>query len=103
MVRKLLFVAPALVSLGAFALGTVFVEFRRGVSARRHMVSENPARAFVNLVAKSVTAAVFRVVRMVCRIDEATLLSGVVALGLMAEVGSITNQPYCELWIGACT
>jgi cytochrome c-type biogenesis protein CcmF len=40
-------------SLGAFALGTVFVEFRRGVSARRHMVSENPARAFVNLVAKN--------------------------------------------------
>ncbi len=32
-------------SLGAFALGTVFVEFRRGVS--------NPARAFVNLVAKN--------------------------------------------------
>jgi cytochrome c-type biogenesis protein CcmF len=40
-------------SLGAFALGTVFVEFRRGVSARRHMVSANPARAFVNLVAKN--------------------------------------------------
>jgi cytochrome c-type biogenesis protein CcmF len=40
-------------SLGAFALGTVFVEFRRGVSARRHMVSEHPARAFVNLVAKN--------------------------------------------------
>ena len=40
-------------SLGAFALGTVFVEFRRGVSARRHMVSENPARAIVNLVAKN--------------------------------------------------
>src|SRR6266851_758129 len=40
-------------SLGAFALGTVFVEFRRGVSARRHMVTENPARAFVNLVAKN--------------------------------------------------
>jgi len=40
-------------SLGAFALGTVSVEFRRGVSARRHMVSENPARAFVNLLAKN--------------------------------------------------
>jgi cytochrome c-type biogenesis protein CcmF len=40
-------------SLGAFVLGTVFVEFRRGVSARRHMVSENSARALVNLVAKN--------------------------------------------------
>ena len=29
--------------------------------------------------------------------------SGVTELGLIPEVGSITNQPYCALWIGACT
>jgi cytochrome c-type biogenesis protein CcmF len=40
-------------SLAAFALGTVFVEFRRGASARQHMVSERPARAVINLVAKN--------------------------------------------------
>ncbi len=40
-------------SLAAFALGTVVVEFRRGVSARRHMVHETPPRALVNLVAKN--------------------------------------------------
>ena len=40
-------------SLGAFALGSVIVEFRRGVSARRHLVHETPARALVNLVAKN--------------------------------------------------
>ncbi|HKV55484.1 MAG TPA: heme lyase CcmF/NrfE family subunit [Candidatus Binataceae bacterium] len=40
-------------SLAAFVLGTVIVEFRRGVSARQHMVSERPAKALVNLVAKN--------------------------------------------------
>src|SRR5580658_2832250 len=40
-------------SLAAFALGTVVVEFRRGVSARRHLVHETPARALVSLVAKN--------------------------------------------------
>jgi cytochrome c-type biogenesis protein CcmF len=40
-------------SLAAFVLGTVFVEFRRGVSARQHMVSERPGRALINLVAKN--------------------------------------------------
>ena len=40
-------------SLAAFALGSVIVEFRRGVSARRHLVHEAPARALVNLVAKN--------------------------------------------------
>jgi cytochrome c-type biogenesis protein CcmF len=40
-------------SLAAFVLGTVLVEFRRGVSARRHMVAEAPAKALVNLVAKN--------------------------------------------------
>jgi cytochrome c-type biogenesis protein CcmF len=40
-------------SLAAFVLGTVFVEFRRGVSARQHLVSERPARALMNLVAKN--------------------------------------------------
>ena len=40
-------------SLAAFVLGAVLVEFRRGVSARRHMVSEGSARALVNLVAKN--------------------------------------------------
>jgi cytochrome c-type biogenesis protein CcmF len=40
-------------SLAAFVLGAIIVEFRRGVSARRHMVSERPARALVNLVAKN--------------------------------------------------
>ncbi|HUY18291.1 MAG TPA: heme lyase CcmF/NrfE family subunit [Candidatus Binataceae bacterium] len=40
-------------SLAAFVLGTVLVEFRRGVSARRHLVNEPPARALVNLVAKN--------------------------------------------------
>lgn len=45
--------ALAAFSLVAFVLGTVFVEFRRGVSARQHMVSERPARALINLVAKN--------------------------------------------------
>jgi cytochrome c-type biogenesis protein CcmF len=40
-------------SLAAFALGTVVVEFRRGTSARQHLVSEPPARAIVNLIAKN--------------------------------------------------
>ena len=40
-------------SLAAFVLGTVFVEFRRGVSARQHIVSERPAQALVNLVVKN--------------------------------------------------
>jgi cytochrome c-type biogenesis protein CcmF len=40
-------------SLAAFVLGAIIVEFRRGMSARRHMVSERPARALVNLVAKN--------------------------------------------------
>ena len=40
-------------SLAAFVLGAVVVEFRRGVSARRHLVSERPVKAFVNLVAKN--------------------------------------------------
>ncbi len=40
-------------SIAGFALATVIVEFRRGVSARRHMVAEPPARALVNLVAKN--------------------------------------------------
>jgi cytochrome c-type biogenesis protein CcmF len=40
-------------SLSAFALGAVFVEFRRGASARQHMVSERPVRAVINLVAKN--------------------------------------------------
>ncbi len=40
-------------SLAAFALGSVIVEFRRGVSARRHLVHETPARALANLVAKN--------------------------------------------------
>jgi cytochrome c-type biogenesis protein CcmF len=45
--------ALAAFSLAAFALGTVFVEFRRGASARHHMVSEPPARAVMNLIAKN--------------------------------------------------
>jgi cytochrome c-type biogenesis protein CcmF len=40
-------------SLAAFVLATIFVEFRRGVVARRHMVAENTPRALVNLVAKN--------------------------------------------------
>jgi cytochrome c-type biogenesis protein CcmF len=40
-------------SLAAFVVGTVVVEFRRGVGARRHMVSERPVKALVNLVAKN--------------------------------------------------
>jgi cytochrome c-type biogenesis protein CcmF len=40
-------------SLAAFVLGTVFVEFRRGATARQHMVSERPARALINLIAKN--------------------------------------------------
>ncbi|MBF6569960.1 MAG: heme lyase CcmF/NrfE family subunit [Candidatus Binataceae bacterium] len=40
-------------SLAAFVLGTIIVEFRRGVTARRHMVSEPPVRALANLVAKN--------------------------------------------------
>jgi cytochrome c-type biogenesis protein CcmF len=45
--------ALAAFSLAAFVLGTVVAEFRRGVGARQHMVSERPARALVNLVAKN--------------------------------------------------
>ncbi|MGH7814283.1 MAG: heme lyase CcmF/NrfE family subunit [Candidatus Binataceae bacterium] len=40
-------------SLAAFVLGTILSEFRRGVSARRHVAGERPARALVNLVAKN--------------------------------------------------
>jgi cytochrome c-type biogenesis protein CcmF len=40
-------------SLAAFVFGTVVVEFRRGVSARRHIVAEPPARALVNLIGKN--------------------------------------------------
>src|SRR5208282_578851 len=43
----------AALSLAAFVMGTILVEFRRGVSARRHMVGEAPAVALVNLVAKN--------------------------------------------------
>jgi cytochrome c-type biogenesis protein CcmF len=41
------------VSLVAFVAGTVAVEFRRGISARRHMVHESGPRALVNLVSKN--------------------------------------------------
>ncbi len=40
-------------SLAAFVIGTVLVEFRRGMNARRHMLSESRPRALVNLVAKN--------------------------------------------------
>lgn len=40
-------------SLGTFALGTVLVEFRRGVVARRHMVSESAPQALLNLIGKN--------------------------------------------------
>jgi cytochrome c-type biogenesis protein CcmF len=40
-------------SLAAFVIGTILVEFRRGMNARRHMVAEPRARALVNLVAKN--------------------------------------------------
>jgi cytochrome c-type biogenesis protein CcmF len=40
-------------SLAAFAMGTIIVEFRRGMNARRHLVSEPRVRALVNLVAKN--------------------------------------------------
>jgi cytochrome c-type biogenesis protein CcmF len=40
-------------SLGAFVLGTIVVEFRRGVQARRHMVSESVPKAVVNLIGKN--------------------------------------------------
>ncbi|HZY58325.1 MAG TPA: cytochrome c-type biogenesis CcmF C-terminal domain-containing protein, partial [Candidatus Binataceae bacterium] len=40
-------------SLAAFVLGTVIVEFERGVMARGRMVHESPPRALVNLVAKN--------------------------------------------------
>jgi cytochrome c-type biogenesis protein CcmF len=40
-------------SLAAFVLGTIVVEFRRGVVARRHMVHESSPAALVNLVAKN--------------------------------------------------
>src|SRR6516162_1914234 len=45
--------ALAAFSLAAFALGAVIVEFRRGASARQHMIGEAPATALVNLVAKN--------------------------------------------------
>src|ERR1039457_6345199 len=40
-------------SLAAFVMGTVLVEFRRGMNARRHLLSEPRAKALVNLVAKN--------------------------------------------------
>jgi cytochrome c-type biogenesis protein CcmF len=40
-------------SLAAFVLGTIVVEFERGVLARGRMVHERPPRALVNLVAKN--------------------------------------------------
>src|SRR5580698_4910970 len=41
------------ISLVAFVAGTIIVEFRRGVTARRHMVHETTPRALVNLVSKN--------------------------------------------------
>ena len=41
------------ISLAAFVLATIVVEFRRGIGARRRLVGEPPAKAFVNLVAKN--------------------------------------------------
>jgi cytochrome c-type biogenesis protein CcmF len=43
----------AALSAAAFVLGTIIVEFRRGVRARRHLIGEAPATALVNLVAKN--------------------------------------------------
>jgi cytochrome c-type biogenesis protein CcmF len=43
----------AALSLAAFVIGTIVVEFRRGVSARRHMVHETTPRALMNLVSKN--------------------------------------------------
>ncbi len=43
----------AALSLAAFVLGTIVVEFRRGVGARRHLVKESAPAAIVNLVAKN--------------------------------------------------
>lgn len=43
----------ASLSLAAFVLGTVVVEFRRGVGARRHLVKESTPAALVNLIAKN--------------------------------------------------
>lgn len=43
----------AAVSLVAFVATTIVVEFRRGVTARRHMVHETTPRALVNLVSKN--------------------------------------------------
>jgi len=40
-------------SLAAFVVGTVIVEFRRGMNARRHLLDEPRAKALVNLVAKN--------------------------------------------------
>ena len=40
-------------SLAAFVLGTIMVEFRRGVAARRRLVNESAPTALVNLVAKN--------------------------------------------------
>ena len=40
-------------SLAAFVMGTVLVEFRRGMTARRLMMGEPRAKALVNLVAKN--------------------------------------------------
>ncbi len=43
----------AALSVSAFVMGTIIVEFRRGIVARRHMVGETSAAALVNLVAKN--------------------------------------------------
>ena len=40
-------------SLAAFVMGTIIVEFRRGVGARRHMLAETAPKALINLVAKN--------------------------------------------------
>jgi cytochrome c-type biogenesis protein CcmF len=40
-------------SLAAFVMGTVLVEFRRGMNARRHLLNEPRAKALANLVAKN--------------------------------------------------
>ncbi len=40
-------------SLAAFVLGTIIAEFRRGVTARRHLAGETPTKALANLVAKN--------------------------------------------------
>jgi cytochrome c-type biogenesis protein CcmF len=83
-------------SLAAFALGTVLVEFRRGVSARQHMTSETSTRAVVNLIAKNNR----RYGGYIVHIGVALAFVGVVASSFFKTEVKKTLKPGGSMYVG---